>query len=60
MAKSDVNKASGPKEELMELLSKKPPIYSDAVKFTLAVQCGITFSSLFDDWDPKRTVKLCL
>jgi len=54
MAKSDVHKAKSPKEALLELLEKKPPIYSAAVKYTLAVHSGITFSSLFDDWDPKE------
>src|SRR5665647_2379185 len=54
MAKSDVHKAKSPKEALLELLEKKPPIYSAAVKYTLAVHSRITFSSLFDDWDPKE------
>ena len=54
MAKSDVHKAKDPKEALLEFLAKKPPIYSDAVKYTLAVHSGISFSSLFDDWDPKE------
>jgi hypothetical protein len=53
MARSDVHNAKGPKEKLLELLEKKPPIYSDAVKHTLAVLSGIMFSSLFDDLDPK-------
>ena len=54
MKRSNVDKAKSPKEALLELLAKKPPIYSDAVKNTLAVYSGITFSSLFDDWDPKE------
>jgi hypothetical protein len=54
MAKSDVHKVKGPKEKLLELLAKKPPIYSAAVKYTLAVHSGIMFSFLFDDWDPKE------
>ena len=54
MERSNVDKAKGPKEALLELLKKKPPIYSDAVKYTLAVHSGIMFSSLFDDWDPKE------
>jgi hypothetical protein len=51
MKRSNVDKAKGPKEALLELLAKKPPIYSDAVKYTLAVHSGIMFSSLFDDLD---------
>jgi hypothetical protein len=54
MAKSDVHKAKSPKEALLEFLEKKPPIYSVAIKYTLAVHSGIMFSSLFDDWDPKE------
>lgn len=37
----------------MELLEKKPPIYKDAVKWTLACRSGIRFSSLFNDLDSK-------
>jgi hypothetical protein len=51
MKRSNVDKAKGPKQALLELLAKKPPIYSDAVKYTLAVHSGIMFSSLFDDLD---------
>jgi hypothetical protein len=36
MPKSDVHKVKGPKEELLERLEKKLPIYSEAVKWTLA------------------------
>jgi hypothetical protein len=53
MKKSNVQKAKGPKEALLELLEKKPPIYKDAVKWTLACHSGIRVSSLFDDLDPK-------
>jgi hypothetical protein len=53
MERSNVHKAKGPKEELLELLEKKPPIYKDAVKWTLACHSGIRFSSLFDDLDSK-------
>jgi hypothetical protein len=53
MAKSDVDKARGPKEELLELLAKKPPIYQNAVKYTFAVHIGISFSSFLDHWDHK-------
>jgi hypothetical protein len=54
MEKSNVHKAKSPKEKLLELLEKKPPIYKDAVKYTLACHSGIRFSSLFDDVDPKE------
>ncbi len=49
MAKSDVHKTKSIKEELQELLDKKPPIYKDAVKWTLARWSGISFLLLFDD-----------
>jgi hypothetical protein len=54
MKRSNIDKTQDPKEALLELLKKKPPIYSDAVKYTLAVHKGIMFSSLFDDCDPKE------
>src|SRR5665647_2959485 len=54
MERSNVHKAKGPKEMLLELLEKKPPIYSVAVKYAFACHSGIMFSSLFDDWDPKE------
>ena len=50
MEKSNVHKAKSLKEELLELLEKKPPIYSVAVKYTFAVHSGIMFSSLFGWW----------
>ena len=53
MERSNVHKAKGPKEELQEFLEKNPPIYTDAVKWTLACYSGIRFSSLFDDLDSK-------
>ena len=60
MEKSNVHKAKSVKEELMELLEKKPPIYSVAVKYSFAVHSGIMFSSVFGDVDSKRNVKLYL
>ena len=53
MEKSNVHKAKSAKEELLELLEKKPPIYKVAVKYTLAVHIGIMFYSLFKDLNPK-------
>lgn len=49
MATNNAPQAKSAKEELLELLKKKPKIYQDAVKWTLARWTGISFSSLFDD-----------
>ena len=54
MEKSNVHKAKSPKEELLELLEKKPPIYKATVKYTLAVHSGIGVSSLFHDVNSKE------
>jgi hypothetical protein len=54
MEKSNVHKAKSPKEELLELLEKKPPIFKVAVKYAFACHSGIMFSSLFDDFDYKE------
>lgn len=54
MEKSNVPKAKSTKEELRELLEKKPPIYKEAIKYAFAVHSGIMFSSLFDDIDSKK------
>jgi hypothetical protein len=54
MEKSNVHKAKSPKEELLELLEKKPPIFKVAVKYAFAGHSGIMFSSLFDDFDYKE------
>lgn len=51
MTKSKPSEIKSPKDKLLELLEKKPPIYKDAVKWTLACRSGIMFSSLFDDLD---------
>jgi hypothetical protein len=53
MERSNVHKAKGPKEELLEFLEKKPPIYSDAVKWTLLCWNGISLTSLFKGLDSK-------
>lgn len=39
------------KEQLLKRLEKKPKIYQDAVKWTLACWTGIRMSSLFEDKD---------
>jgi hypothetical protein len=49
MATNSTHQTKGTKEELLELLKKKPKIYQDAVKWTLARWSGISFSSLFDN-----------
>ena len=49
MERSNVDKAKSPKEELLELLEKKPPIYKDAVKWTLLCWNGISLTSLFEN-----------
>ena len=53
MERSNVHNAKGPKEALLEFLEKNPPIYTDAIKWTLACHSGIRFSSLFNDLDSK-------
>jgi hypothetical protein len=52
MAANNAPQAKSAKEELLELLEKKPKIYKDAVKWTLARWSGISFSSLFDNLPP--------
>jgi hypothetical protein len=54
MEKSNVHKAKSPKEELLELLEKKPPIFKVAVKYALACYSGLMFSSLFHDYKGDR------
>ncbi len=49
MATSNTDQAKSAKEQLLELLEKKPKIYQDAVKWTLACWTGIRMSSLFED-----------
>jgi hypothetical protein len=49
MATNNTPQPKTAKEELLELLKKKPKIYQDAVKWTLARWSGISFSSLFED-----------
>jgi hypothetical protein len=51
MATNNAQQAKTAKEELLELLEKKPKIYHDAVKWTLACWTGIRASSLFEDKD---------
>ena len=50
MTTNNGHQTKSAKEELLELLEKKPQIYKDAVKWTLARWSGISFSSLFDDF----------
>ena len=49
MATNNAYQTKTAKEELLELLKKKPNIYKDAVKWTFACWIGITASSYFDD-----------
>jgi DNA-binding MarR family transcriptional regulator len=49
MATNNTDQAKSAKEQLLELLEKKPKIYQDAVKWTLACWTGIRMSSLFED-----------
>ncbi len=51
MATNNTDQAKSAKEQLLELLEKKPKIYQDAVKWTLACWTGIRLSSLFEDID---------
>lgn len=51
MITNNAPQAKSVKEELLELLEKKPEIYKDAVKWTLACWTGIRASSLFEDKD---------
>ena len=51
MATNNAHQAKSAKEELLELLEKKPKIYQDAVTWTLACWTGIASSSLFKDKD---------
>jgi hypothetical protein len=51
MATNNAHQAKSSKEELLERLEKKPKIYQDAVKWTLACWTGIRLSSLFEDID---------
>ena len=53
MERSNVHKAKGPKEALLELLEKKPQVYKDFVKWTLLCWNGISLTSLFKDLDSK-------
>ena len=49
MATNNTHQTKTAKKELLNLLKKKPKIYQDAFKWTLARWSGISFSSLFDD-----------
>jgi len=51
MATNNAHQAKNAKEELLGLLKKKPKIYRDAVKWTLACWVGFRLSSLFKDRD---------
>ena len=51
MATNNAHQTKTAKEELLGLLEKKPKIYQDAVKWTLACWTGIRASSLFEDKD---------
>jgi len=49
VATTNAHQTKSSKQELVELLEKKPKIYKDAVKWTLARWSGISFSLLFED-----------
>jgi hypothetical protein len=49
MEKNNDDKEKSAKEELRELLGKKPKIYQDAVKYTFACRIGIRASAHIDD-----------
>jgi DNA-binding MarR family transcriptional regulator len=51
MATNNAPQTKSAKEELLELLEKKPKIYREAVKWTLACWTGIRLSSLFENRD---------
>jgi DNA-binding MarR family transcriptional regulator len=51
MTTNNTDQAKSAKEQLLDLLEKKPKIYQDAVKWTLACWDGIRMSSLFEDID---------
>ena len=48
METNNANKEKSAKEELRELLEKKPKIYQDAVKYIFACRIGIRASAYFD------------
>jgi DNA-binding MarR family transcriptional regulator len=49
MAKSEPEKKKNPKEQLLELLEKKPPIYKEFVKYSLLCREGVSMSSFIED-----------
>ena len=51
MAINNAEQAKSAKEQLLELLKKKPKIYQDAVKWSLACSTGISMSYLFKNKD---------
>jgi hypothetical protein len=53
MEKNNVTKTKSPKEALQEFLDKNPPIYKDAVKWTLLCWNGYRLALLFKGLGPK-------